>query len=223
MKRRVGVVLSGCGFLDGSEIHEAVSTMLHLDRCGVESVCMAPAGDQRDVVDHATRQVVANATRAMLAEAARIARGRIQTIRSVDVASLDALVLPGGFGAAKNLCDFALAGPAAKALPEVADLLRAVHGQRKPIGAICIAPALLAVVLGQERPRLTIGDDAGTAAALTALGAEHVPCAVTDCVVDHERRLVTTPAYMCEARPYEVFVGIGKLVDAVVAMLGGVK
>ncbi len=184
---------------------------------------MAPAGDQRDVVDHATRQVVPGATRAMLAEAARIARGRIQAIAAVDVASLDALVLPGGFGAAKNLCDFALAGPAAKALPEVADLLRAVHGQRKPIGAICIAPALLAVVLGQERPRLTIGDDAGTAAALTALGAEHVPCAVTDCVVDHERRIVTTPAYMYEARPYEVFVGIGKLVDAVVAMLGGVK
>jgi enhancing lycopene biosynthesis protein 2 len=221
MKLKIGVVLSGCGFLDGSEIHEAVLTMLHLDRHDVEIVCMAPSGAQAEVVDHVQEAAVAGASRSMLAEAARIARGKIRPLAEVGANDLHAVVFPGGFGAAKNLCDFAGQGPAATANPEVAALLRAMRSAGKPIGAVCIAPALVAVVLGKEHPRLTVGEDAGVAAALQALGAEHVPCKVTDCVVDERLRIVSTPAYMYEARLSEVYEGIGKLVDAVVRMAGG--
>lgn len=218
MKCKVGVVLSGCGFLDGSEIHEAVLTLLALDELGAEAVCMAPRGPMRHVVDHATQTPVAG-SRDMLVESARIARGRIRDLATVRAADVDALVLPGGFGAAKNLCDFAEKGAQATAHPEVARLLREVHAAKKPIGGICIAPAVLAAVLGREfHPLLTIGDDAGTAQALVAMGARHQDCAVTSCVVDRERRIVTAPAYMYSARIGEVAQGIRSACREVVAL-----
>lgn len=221
MSRKVGVVLSGCGFLDGSEIHEAVLTLMHLDQHGVEVVCMAPKGPQRHVVDHASRQPVAGASRDVFVEAARIARGRIVDLAKVTADQLDAVVLPGGFGAAKNLCDFAEKGAAATPHADVARLLRGMHAARKPIGAICIAPAVVAAVLGRTaHPVLTIGNDAGTAGALQQMGCTHRDCPVTDCVVDEAQRIVTTPAYMYEAKVHEVGQGIGKLVTALVGMIG---
>jgi enhancing lycopene biosynthesis protein 2 len=220
MKRKVGVVLSGCGFLDGSEIHESVFTLLCLDELGVEAVCMAPRGPLRNVVDHETKKPVAGESRDMLREAARIARGHIVDLATVRGADVDALVLPGGFGAAKNLCDFAEKGAAATANPEVARLLREVHAAHKPIGAICIAPAVVAAVLGRSaHPTLTIGDDAGTAQALAAMGAKHQACTVQECVVDRDQRIVTTPAYMFDARPAAVHAGIRRLCAAVVELL----
>ncbi|MBM4061482.1 MAG: isoprenoid biosynthesis glyoxalase ElbB [Planctomycetes bacterium] len=221
MSCKVGVLLSGCGFLDGSEIHEAVFTLLHLDRHGVEAVCAAPRGAQRHVVDHATGKPAPGPSRDVLVEAARIARGRIVDLATLGARQLDGLILPGGFGAAKNLSDFADQGAAATVHAEVARLLREMHAAKKPIGAICIAPAVVAAVLGRSaHPRLTIGNDPGTAAALRQLGAVHQDCAVADCVVDAEQRVVTTPAYMCAARVHEVAAGIGRLVDALVGMLG---
>ncbi len=220
MNKRVGVILSGCGFLDGSEVHESVLTLMHLDRHGVEIVCTAPDGHQHDVVDHVAKKPIEGATRAMLSEAARIARGRITPLSKIDPETLDAVVMPGGFGAAKSLSNFAVRGAAGSANPEVARLLVTMHAAGKPIGAICIAPAVVALVLGKEHPKLTIGNDAGTAKALEQLGAAHVDCAVTDCVIDADRRIVSTPAYMYDARVHEVAQGIGKLVDAVVAMMG---
>ncbi|MBL8730946.1 MAG: isoprenoid biosynthesis glyoxalase ElbB [Planctomycetes bacterium] len=220
MKRKVGVVLSGCGFLDGSEIHEAVLTMLHLDAADVEVVCLAPRGAQRDVVDHEHKQPAAGEQRDVLREAARIARGRIRELDPVVATELDAVVFPGGYGAAKNLCDFAARGAAAVARPEVADLLRRMHAAKKPIGAVCIAPALIACVLGKSaRPVLTIGDDAGTAKLLAAMGATHQSAAVTECVVDRANRIVSTPAYMYDARLRDVSAGIQKLVAALVGMM----
>lgn len=220
VNRKVGVVLSGCGFLDGSEIQESVLALLCLDELGVEAVCMAPSGPQRDVVDHAKKQPEAGAARDILREAARIARGNIRDVASVRAADLDAVVLPGGFGAAKNLSDFAVRGAAATPHPEVARLLRELHAQQKPIGAICIAPAVVAAVLGRTaRPVLTIGRDPGTAQALSAMGAQHRDCAVTDCVIDRDQRIVSTPAYMYEARLGELHQGIRKLCTAVVEML----
>lgn len=221
MKSKVGVVLSGCGFLDGSEIHESVFTLLCLDELDVEVVCMAPRGPQRHVVDHVAKAPAPGESRDMLREAARIARGRIVDLATVHGKDLDALVMPGGFGAAKNLSDFADQGAAATAHPEVARLLREMHAAKKPIGAICIAPAVVAAVLGRTaHPRLTIGDDAGTAKALVAMGARHQDCVVQECVIDPEQRIVTTPAYMFEARPSEVVAGIRRLCGAVVAMIG---
>ena len=218
--RKVGVVLSGCGFLDGSEIHESVLALLCLDELGVEAVCMAPSGPQADVVDHLHRRPEAGGARDMLHEAARIARGRIRELASVRATELDAVVLPGGFGAAKNLSDFASRGAAATAHPEVARLLRELHAAHKPIGAICIAPAVVAAVLGRSaKPLLTVGIDPGTAQALVAMGAQHRDCAVTDCVIDREQRIVSTPAYMYEARLGELHQGIRKLCTAVVELM----
>jgi enhancing lycopene biosynthesis protein 2 len=221
MKSKVGVVLSGCGFLDGSEIHEAVFTLLALDELGVDALCMAPRGAQRHVVDHERQRPAVGESRDVLRESARIARGRIVDLATVRAADVDALVLPGGFGAAKNLSDFAEKGAAATPHPDVARLLREVHAAKKPIGAICIAPAVVAAVLGRaSQPLLTIGDDAATAQALTAMGARHQDCAVTDCVVDRDRRIVSTPAYMFDARPAEVAAGVRRLCREVVALLG---
>ena len=131
---------------------------------------------------------------------------------------LDGLVLPGGFGAAKNLCDFAVKGADCRVHPEVARLVREVHAQGKPVGAVCIAPALVAKVLGSEKPKLTIGTDEATARGLEAMGATHVACAVTELVVDRERKLVSTPAYMLGRAISEVAEGIDKAVGALLEM-----
>jgi len=179
MSKRIGVVLSGCGVRDGSEIHEAVLTLLTIDQAGAEAICMAPDSELAEV-NHLTMEAT-KAKRNVLVESARIARGNIRNISTVTAADLDALVFPGGFGAALNLCDFALKGAACSVNPEVARLVRQVHAAKKPIGAICIAPALIAAILGKETGlTVTIGNDAGTAAEIEKTGAKHQNCPVTN-------------------------------------------
>lgn len=218
MAKKVGVVLSGCGVFDGAEIHESVITLLALDRHGAEAVICAPDAPQLHVVNHLTGQVAEGETRNVLVESARIARGAIRDVAGVRADELDALILPGGFGAAKNLCDFALKGADCQVHPQVARLVREVHGQGKPVAAVCIAPALIAKVLGDTSPSLTIGTDAGTASALEAMGAAHVACPVTELVVDRERKLVTSPAYMLAGRISEAAEGIEKTVATLLDM-----
>ncbi|MBN2706541.1 MAG: isoprenoid biosynthesis glyoxalase ElbB [Deltaproteobacteria bacterium] len=214
---RIGVLLSGCGVNDGSEIHEAVLTMLAIDRLGARRLCLAPNILQRDVVDHLQGKIVGE-KRNVLVEAARIARGEISDLAMVTAADLDALILPGGFGAAKNLSDFAVAGAAAVVEPEVRRLLRELHRSGKPLGAVCIAPAVLARALGDFKPLLTIGNDLATAKILESFGARHQNCPVDGIVVDEVNRLVTTPAYMLGPGLREIVLGIDKLVAQVVAM-----
>jgi enhancing lycopene biosynthesis protein 2 len=221
MKPKVGVVLSGCGVYDGAEIHESVLTLLALDRAGAEAVCLAPDVAQRHVVNHLTGQPAEGETRNVLVEAARIARGQVTDLAGFDAGTLDALVLPGGFGAAKNLCDFAFRGAGCEVHPEVARVVGAVHSAGKPVGAICIAPVILARLLGNEKPRLTIGSDPGTAAAIGKMGGEHVPCGGGGAVVDEERRLVTSPAYMLDSPISEVSAGIETLVAELLRMARG--
>jgi len=218
MGKKVGVILSGCGVFDGAEIHESVITLLALDRLGAEAVICAPNRPQMHVVNHLSGEVAAGESRNVLVESARIARGAIRDVAQVSADELDALILPGGFGAAKNLCDFAVRGAECEVDPGVAALVRAVHAQGKPVAAVCIAPALLARVLGPERPELTIGSDPGTAAALQAMGATHVACPVRELVVDRERKLVSTPAYMLAERISEAAAGIEKTVAALLEM-----
>jgi enhancing lycopene biosynthesis protein 2 len=165
-QKRVGVLLSGCGFLDGAEIHEAVCTLLSLDRRGAKLVAMAPDVPQMHVVDHLAQQPAAGQSRSVLVEAARLARGQITELGKVKAAELDALILPGGFGAAKNLCSFATDGRQMRVLPAVEALVRAMRAAGKPMGFICIAPVVAARVLGAEKVKLTIGNDAETAAAM---------------------------------------------------------
>jgi len=214
---KVGVLLSGCGVFDGAEIHEAVLTLLALDRAGAEIVCMAPNVDQAHVINHLTQEVTAE-TRNVLVESARIARGEIKDLKDVQAGDLDALIMPGGFGAAKNLSDFAFKGPQATVHPEVKRLLTDLAAAGKPIGAICIAPATLTKALADRKPEVTIGTDAGTASAIEAMGGRHKSCTVDMIHLDAGNKLVSTPAYMLGAGIKEVAKGIEKLVARVVEL-----
>jgi enhancing lycopene biosynthesis protein 2 len=220
MGKKIGVVLSGCGVYDGAEIHESVITLLTIDRLGAEAVICAPNVPQLHVVNHLTSEVEEGAERNVLVESARIARGAIRDVAEVTADELDALILPGGFGAAKNLCDFAVKGADCDVDPGVAALVRAVHEQGKPVAAVCIAPALIAKVLGGESPELTIGNDADTAGALESMGAAHIECPVREFVVDRERKLISSPAYMLAESISEAAEGIERTVEALLEMTG---
>lgn len=217
MAKKIGVLLSGCGVYDGSEIHEAVLTLLFLDQHSAEIICMAPDMPQRHVINHITHEAMEE-TRQVLVESARIARGDIRNLRDISARDLDALIIPGGFGAAKNLCDFAEKGPEATVHPEVNRLLHEMVAAHKPIGAICIAPAMLTKALGAATPAVTIGNDPGTAAAITTMGGIHHECPVTQIHVDEKNNLVTTPAYMVGPGIKDVAQGIEKLVAKVMAL-----
>lgn len=202
---KVGVLLSGCGVQDGSEIHEAVLTLLAIHEEGAGAVCMAPNIQQRKVVNHLTGEEM-NELRNVLVEAARIARGDIRDAAEVKADELDALILPGGFGAALNLSDFALAGSEMNVHADAERVIREVHEAGKPIGALCIAPTLIAKLI--PGVKLTIGTDTNTAHALEHMGARHEPCEVTGVVVDEEHRVVSTPAYMLGPGINDVWKGI---------------
>jgi len=215
----VAVILAGCGHVDGAEVREAVFALLALDQHGADFQCLAPNASQAEVVNHATGQV-AGPGRNILEEASRIARvGQCLDLAGADPGRYDALILPGGAGVAKNLCGFAKDGPAAKVRPEVEAFVRAFFEAGKPVGAICIAPALVALVLhGMGRGgTLTLGDGAGTAAAMAKLGIEHRAVANSrEIVIDEALKLVTTPAYMFgAARLSDVWTGIDRCVAEV--------
>ena len=217
--KTIGVVLAGCGYLDGAEIHEATLTLLALDRAGVTIRCMAPKTQQMHVVDHSAGAPEEGTNRNVFTESARIARGDLEDIADVQADELDALVFPGGFGAAKNLCSFAVDGPDCTINSDVERLIKGINRANKPLGFICISPAIAAKALGDIHPLLTIGTDEGTAAAIERLGARHQNCAVDDIVVDGTNNIVSTPAYMLGPSIAHVAKGIDKLVEAVLDML----
>ena len=219
---KVAVVLAGCGHVDGAEVREAVFALLALDQHGAQYQCLAPDAPQAEVVNHATGQAEAGAARNILAEAGRIARaGQCLDLAGADPASYDALILPGGAGVAKNLCSFARDGAEAEVRPEVAAFVRAFFEAGKPVGAICIAPALVALVLKRmnRQADLTLGDGAGVAPAMARLGARHRAVAgPREIVIDEELKLVTTPAYMFgDARLSDVWIGIERCVSEVLS------
>ncbi len=217
MGKRVAVVLSGCGVYDGSEIYESVITLLRLDQAGAKVQCFAPDISQLHVINHATGDVVEGETRNVLVESARLARGNIKELGEAAEADFDAVILPGGFGAAKNLSDFALKGAHVSVNPSLVAFIQAMHKAGKPVGLICIAPAMTGVLFGAGAV-CTIGNDQGTAAAIEATGAIHQNCAVDEVCIDQANKLVTTPAYMLAGSLSEAANGINKLVDTVLAM-----
>jgi enhancing lycopene biosynthesis protein 2 len=221
MSARVGVVLSGCGVFDGSEIHEAVSILIALDKRGAQIICMAPNIAQSEVISH-LKKSLESSTRNVLEESGRIARGKIRAISEIQVNELDALVFPGGFGVAKNLSDFARKGAECSVNPDVSLLMQQMHAAKKPIGLACIAPVLAAKVFGSlaMKCKLTIGTDAGTAGAINEMGAEHQNVGPTDVCVDEANRIVTTPCYMNDVGPWTVFQGADKMVEAVLKLAG---
>ncbi len=214
---KIGIVLSGCGVNDGSEIHEAVITMLELDKAGADMLLMAPNIDQLHVINHATGEEMDD-SRNVLVESARISRGDIDDIAVVTSENVDALIFPGGFGVAKNLSDYAMAGVECSVNPDVLRLSREVHNEGKPIGAICIAPAIMATILSGET-ELTVGFDEQTASDIDAMGAKHVLCPVDEIVVDKEKKVVSTPAYMEAQSIKEAALGIEKLVAEILNMI----
>jgi len=216
--KKVGVVLAGCGVYDGSEIHEAVLTLLALDEAGAQMVIMAPDVEQMHVIDHTKGDVAEGEKRNVLTEAARIARGEIRNIAEVKEEELDALVFPGGYGAAKNLCTFATEGTNCSVNPDVERLVKEMHSAGKPLGFICIAPALGAKILGEHHPTLTTGNDKGTAEAIEAMGGKHVERTVDDIAVDEKNKIVSTPAYMLGPSIAFVAKGIKKCVNKVLEL-----
>lgn len=216
--KKVAVILSGCGVFDGSEIHESVLTLLALAEAKAAVQCFAPDIPQQDVIDHVTGNTTQE-TRHVLSEAARIARGQIKPLRSEIAKDFDAAIFPGGSGAAKNLCDYALEHSACEVNPEVTQFIHSMHQLHKPLGFICIAPVIAAKVLGNG-VRLTIGNDAATAKAINLMDANHVECPVTNCIIDEDFKVVSTPAYMLAQSITEVRTGISALVSAVLQMTG---
>ena len=215
MKKRVAVVLSGCGVQDGSEIHEAVLTLLYLAKAGAEPLCFGLNVEQKRVVNHYNGELMGE-TRNALVESARIARGSIRDISAANVDDLDALVMPGGLGAALNLSDFAVSGPTGAVHPDLRRLVESFHAAGKPIGALCIAPATLAMILGDQGIMVTVGSEGQTSQAIRRTGARHQACTVDDCVVDTKHKIVTTPAYMLGPDIAHIALGIEKLCRALV-------
>lgn len=217
---KVSVILAGSGFMDGSAIQEAVFTLLFLDRAGVEVQCFAPDKEQMHVVDHLAGKPTEE-KRNVLVESARIARGAVKDLAELKMADYDALVMPGGFGMAKNLSTFAVDGAAASIDPELQRVVGEAVELKKPIVAICISPAVLAVALKKagSKATLTIGNDPGTAEALVAVGATHMVCPVEEAVVDEEHRIISTPAYMLGPGPKGVAAGIEQAIGQLVKWL----
>lgn len=208
------VVLSGCGYLDGAEVSEAVLSLYFLNVVGFSTRCFAPDRAQLHTTDH-LGGTTSKDDRNVLREAARIARGKIAPLSEAKGSDFDALMLPGGFGVAKNLSTFISEGPDGKLDEQFDRFIGEMLAAKKPIGAVCIAPAVLALALHKRgiRSRLTVGNDAGTAAAIARLGSEHVDCTVETIVVDEENRIATAPAYMYgEANVADVGAGIQKVV-----------
>jgi enhancing lycopene biosynthesis protein 2 len=218
MERRVGLLLSGCGGFDGSEIHEAVLTLAALDRHRAQVVCTAPDMPQLHVVNHLTTEEM-NGTRNVLVESARIARGDIIDLKDMIVDRIDALILTGGFGAVKNWSDFAVKGPQAEVQAEVLRVLQQIRTAGKPIGAIGIASATLVRALAGHSPEVAIGQDKGIGAAIKSMGGCPSTCRADQIHVDARLKIVTTPAYMTASRIREVAAGIEKLVGEVLSLI----
>jgi len=216
--KKIAVLLSGAGVFDGSEIHEAVLTLLALTKLGASYQCFAPDIEQMHVVNHLTGEVAAGESRNVLVESARIARGEITATERLDIEAFDALVIPGGFGAAKNLCNFATNGSDCEIPLEVSDFISEFADAKKPVGFICIAPIMIPLLYG-EGVMGTIGNDIDTAQAFNLMGGHHQEAVVQDIIVDEANKVVSTPAYMLAGNIAEANEGIEKLVKKVLEMV----
>tara|TARA_Y100000768_G_scaffold188058_1_gene140883 strand:- start:221 stop:877 length:657 start_codon:yes stop_codon:yes gene_type:complete len=216
---KVGVLLSGSGVQDGSEIHESVLTALSLEKSRAEIVFMAPNIDQMHVMNHYTGQEM-DEFRNVLVESARIARGNIKDLAEIRAEDLDALIIPGGLGVAKNLSDYAMSGSECSVNPDVYRLVVEMLISKKPIGAICIAPAMMSKILSEQNlsANLTVGSDSATSKDIEAMGSQHQNCSTKEVVVDVKNKIVSTPAYMDAKSISEVAEGIEKLVNEIVSM-----
>ncbi|QQD18101.1 isoprenoid biosynthesis glyoxalase ElbB [Spongiibacter nanhainus] len=215
---KVAIVLSGSGVFDGSEIYESVLTFLALEEKGVEYQCFAPDIQQLHVINHLTGDVAEGESRNVLVEAARLARGEIKELGEARVEDFDALIVPGGFGAAKNLSDFAIKGADMSVLPAFLDFAKGMHAAGKPVALICIAPTMAARIFG-DGVKCTIGNAEDVAEAINTMGGKHQACPVDEVCIDADNKLVTTPAYMLAGSISEAGKGIRRCVDEVLKLV----
>lgn len=215
MKKKIAVLLAGCGKADGSEIHEATLTLLSIDQQGANYDIFAPDIMQRDVVNHITGEAM-NEKRNVLVESARIARGAIKDLKEYKTSDYDALILPGGFGAAKNLCSFALEGENMSINEEVRKAVKVTHEAKKPIGALCIAPVIVAKVL--QGTTVTLGQDKNIAEVVSNWGSKHRDTSHGEITVDKANKVVTTPCYMLDAHISDIYNGAIALVKKVLEL-----
>ncbi len=215
-KKKFAVVLAGCGVYDGSEIHEATMTLYAIIRNGGEYAIFAPDIPQHHVINHITGEEMGE-TRNVLVESARIARGNIKKLDDFRSEDFDAIIFPGGFGVAKNLSKFAFDGPECSVDPGVEHVVKDMVKSGKPIGALCIAPAVMAKIL--EKPVLTIGQDEGTAQALEKMGAIHKKTGHGETIVDPRYKLVTTPCYMLDADIAQIGEGADAVIKEILKLL----
>jgi enhancing lycopene biosynthesis protein 2 len=214
--KNIAVVLAGNGVYDGAEIHEATITLLAITRQGAKYQCFAPDINQAHVVNHLTGQEMPE-TRNVLVEAARIARGNIKPLSSYNVYDYDAIIFPGGFGVAKNLCTFAFDGVDCTVIPEVEKAIRETVVAEKPVGALCISPVLIAKVLGDVQ--VTIGQDEEPAAAIETFGGSHIETTHGEIIVDEKYKVVSTPCYMLDATIDQIADGAENLVKQILKMV----
>ncbi|NQU85580.1 MAG: isoprenoid biosynthesis glyoxalase ElbB [Mariniphaga sp.] len=214
--KKIAVVLAGCGVFDGAEIHEATLTMLAINKQGAEYQCFAPDINQAHVVNHINGQEM-DESRNVLIESARIARGNIKPLNEFKSAEYDAIIFPGGFGAAKNLCTFAFDGVDCTVNPDVEKAIKTMVEDGKPIGALCISPVLIAKILGDVK--VTIGQDAGTADAIKSLGGKHNVTTHGEIIIDPNYKVVSTPCYMLDATISQIAEGAENVVKAILEMI----
>jgi enhancing lycopene biosynthesis protein 2 len=222
--QRVAVILAGSGVYDGTEIHEASATLVALSRANAQVSMFAPDKEQLHAIDH-TKGAPHDNTRNVLQESARIARGKVEPLDVLDQSNFDALIVPGGFGAAKNLSDWALKGPDCTVDITVEKIIKSFHENKKPMGFCCIAPHLAAKVI--PGCSLTVGsaDSQGgkfpyaeVAGAIESLGCKHVETTVSEAHIDEDNKIVTTAAYMCETAVHEIHDGVAKMVNEVIKL-----
>lgn len=214
--KSIAVILSGCGVFDGSEIHESVLTMLALSQNNAEIHYFSPNELQPTVINHITGEEKIE-KRNMMEESSRISRGKISSLSEAKAENFDAVIIPGGFGAAKNLCSFATQGVNCEINKDLLRFVSDMHKQKKPLGLMCIAPVMLPKMLNSP-VKLTIGNDAQTAEMIEEMGGIHINCPVDDIVIDETHRVVTTPAYMLAESIAQAQVGIEKLVKKILEM-----
>jgi len=214
--KNFAVILSGCGVYDGAEIHESVLTLLAIDKAGARYQCFAPDIPQHHVLNHVTGMEMSE-KRNVLVESARIARGNIKPLSVFSPAGYDALILPGGFGAAKNLCDWAVKGDNCRVNPDVEKAIKAMFEAGKPIGAMCIAPVILAKLF--QSTNLTTGNDPGSQKFIEKMGNQYTRTTHGEVVIDKARKLLTTPCYMLDASITQIATGTQNLVKEMMEML----
>lgn len=213
--KKIAIIISGCGVYDGTEIHEATMSMLAIDQLGAKYEIFAPNINQHHVINHINGEVL-NETRNVLVESARIARGSISDLKNFNTKNFDALLIPGGFGAAKNLSSYAFDGANMTVNKEVENAIKSMHSENKPIGALCIAPVLFAKIFNNSN--ITIGNDATTANHIKEMGAKHTDCNAIGIVVDEKNKLISTPCYMLGKSISEVYEGAFKLVKELIKL-----